>query len=237
MAALLAPSASALAADHPGEHRVTGDAFIYLPVTTANIVLSLSQIAEASGINVGFEALAEETSAQQRNADKRQPSLATWPMRGLLLSEALDMLVSLDDRYGWREIDGVVNFRPTAAFNNPDHFLNTAVGTFELNHAIPIEATFAVHRLFRPECEIHHPMYGTPEQRAEFLAGLPPLEQTPITLTVHDSTVLSILNRVIRAYKSVNWIVTYDEVPATYEHSAFVFSSTLQLGGWSSPCQ
>jgi hypothetical protein len=43
------------------------------------------------------------------------------PLTGLTLRAALDVLIALDSRYGWREIDGVIVIRPHESWGDANH--------------------------------------------------------------------------------------------------------------------
>jgi hypothetical protein len=217
----------------PSKRRIVGQASIYLPMTRFAIAESLKDIAAGSNVLTGFEAAADPAE----DADPPR-HVRAWSVEGLRVSQALDMLTAVDDRYGWREVDGVINVRPKTAFDDANHFLHRRVNKFTLRDALPLEATFAVHRIFRPTCQITHPIYD--EGRDEFVAELPLLEQLLVTFEARNMTVLQILNGFIRAHGALHWNVSYPPYQfayeTTYEHSNFGFTSVPASGGWWRMC-
>jgi hypothetical protein len=49
------------------------------------------------------------------------------PIAGLTMRQVLDLIVGLDPRYTWREVDGVAVVRPSAAWSDPNDALNRHV--------------------------------------------------------------------------------------------------------------
>jgi hypothetical protein len=225
--------AVAFADNRPSNRLIIGQTSIYLPITRYSMAESLKEIAAGSNLLVGFEAVADP-----HETGNPPPHFRAWSITGLLVSQALDMLTAADERYGWREVDGVINVRPKMAFDDPNHFLHHRVKEFKVRDALPIEVTFAVHRLFRSSCEITHPIYG--EDRDTFVSELPLLEQVLVTFEARNTTVLQILNGFIRMHGALHWNVSYPAYQATYEpkyeRSNFGFSSVPVSGGWWRMC-
>ena len=46
------------------------------------------------------------------------------PLAGMTMRQVLELIVGLDPRYTWREVDGVAVVRPSAAWSNQDDALN-----------------------------------------------------------------------------------------------------------------
>jgi len=216
-------------ADSPADRPITVSTYLYLPLTRWNVGDSLKEIAEATNVLFGFEAVADSSDQPQRQVKARRV-----PVRGLQVSEALDLLTRSDPRYAWREVDGVINVRPADAFDDPQHFLQRFVTHFQLRDALPLEATFAVHRIFRPSCEITHPV--TNQARDAFVADQPLLQQRLLNIEIGNTTVLDILNAVIREHGALHWNVSYPTGVGGYENSNFAFTDTPQSGGWWRMC-
>lgn len=218
----------------PQDRLVGADSQVRLPPTTRNIAESLASIARASGVLIGFETVTDVDRGYF-------PSQIGWSPRGLLVSQALDQLTALDPRYDWREVNGVIHFRPRTAFTDPDHFLNRHVPAFELKDALPLHATFEVHRIFRPDCVIRHPIYS--RDRDEYLAEEPPPLRKPLTVSFKGGTVLDLMDAIIKAHGALHWAVHYDIPPdrppdasARYEDAIFGFTAFPQVGGWWRMC-
>ena len=221
--------------DVPPEDRVLGpDAEMRLPTSAEALAQTLRSIAHASGVLIGFETMLapeEGTSGTEFG----------WWLRGKTVREALDSLIALHPGYEWRSVNGVIHVRPESAFTNRDHFLNHAAGPLAMKDALPLQATFAVHRVFVPACVIRHPIYT--DQRDEFLKNEPEAMRTPVTFSFKGGTVLDLLDAVVRAHGSLYWNVTYhvpperlhDAVPR-YEYAIFAFADSPQIGGWWRMC-
>jgi hypothetical protein len=214
--------------DSPGDRYITSQASLYLPNTRWSLGDSLKEISEATNVLFGLEAVADPSEKPSPRSSRRRS------LRGLQVSQALNLLTQLDSRYGWREIDGVINVRPKDAFDDPQHFLHRFVAHFQLQDALPLEATFAVHRIFRPSCEIRHPV--TNRERDEYVADQPLLQQRLLNLQIGNTTVLDILNDVVREHGGLHWNVSYPDGLKGYENSNFAFSNTPQSGGWWRMC-
>jgi len=129
--------------DSPATRDITVATALYLPTTRWNIGESLKEIAEATNVLFGFEAAADATEQPAQRSAKR------LSVRGLQVSQALDLLTRVDARYAWRAVNGVINVRPKHAFDDPQHFLHRFVEHSEIRNALPLEATFGVHPHFQ----------------------------------------------------------------------------------------
>jgi hypothetical protein len=135
----------------------------------------------------------------------------------------------------------VIHVRPQAAFNDPNHFLNEMAAPLELIDALPLHATFEVHRVFIPDCVINHPIYT--DQRDKILERELPAMRQPLTLSFAGGRVIDLLDAIIKAHGSLYWNVTYQVPPerlhdATprYEFAIFAFTAYPQVGGWWRMC-
>jgi hypothetical protein len=81
-----------------------------------------------------------------------------------------------------------------------------------------------------------HPLYGDADERDAFIAQQPLLEQLLVTFEARNTTVLYILNGVIRVHGALHWNVSYPRYQfaydTAYEHSNFGFCSVPQSVGW-----
>jgi hypothetical protein len=219
----------------PPEDRVLGpDAEIRLPSTLMALTESLTSIARASGVLIGFETVLDADDRYTRT------EFGGWA-RGQTVGKALDTLMMLHPDYEWRSVNGVIHVRPKTAFADPNHFLNRRAGPIELKDAVPLHATFEAHRVFIPDCVVRHPIYT--DQRDEFLQNDVRAMRQPITLSFKGGTVLEFLDAVIKAHGSLHWNVTYQVPPerlhdATprYEYALFAFAPNAQVGGWWRMC-
>jgi hypothetical protein len=214
---------------------VGSDTFVRLPSTARDLGSSLASVAKSTGVLIGFETVMDNEQWLV------SPSWVDRPLAGLTVGQALDQIVATDPRYEWREYRGVIHVRPQAAFKDPNHFLNRRVAQFKLEKAIPLHATFEVHRIYRPDCEIRHPIYS--DDRDDFLSKEHPSMRTPVTLTLTNVTVLEIMDAVINTHGQLYWNVTYHVPPdvqkpesAPYEYAVFSFHEMPSVGGWWRMC-
>ena len=205
-----------------------------LPASPDALAETLASIARDSGVLIGFETKLD--AGLRRRGTKFGRTL-----RGKTVGEALDALMAIHPGYEWRSVNGVIHVRPQEAFVNFNHFLNQAIGPLQLTDALPLHATFEVHRVFVPDCVINHPIYT--DQRDAFLETEEPAMRQPLTLSFNGGTVIDLLDAVIKAHRSLYWNVTYqvpperlhDATPA-YEHAVFAFAPSPQIGGWWRMC-
>jgi hypothetical protein len=230
----VAPAAQSARNDRLLNTIVGQDAEVRLPPTAENIGLTLASIAKSTGALIGFETVMDDelwSGSDQFG----------WSPRGITLAQALDQVVAMDARYEWREHEGVIHVRPKTAFADPRHFLNQRVAKFELKDAIPLHATFEVHRVYRKDCEIRHLIYTT--KRDEFLSDGPASLRMPVSVSLTNVTVLGIMDAVIKAHGQLYWNVTYRLPPditkpesAMYEYAVFSFHDRPSVGGWWRMC-
>jgi hypothetical protein len=235
LAALGATTLIAQAPDLAPEYRVlTADAELRLPGNTQALAETLASIAKASGILIGFETMLDHGPASATSQFGRS-------LRGMRVGDALDTLIALHPGYAWRNVNGVIHVRPQAAFNDSNHFLNEMAAPLELIDALPLHATFEVHRVFIPDCVINHPIYT--DQRDKILERELPAMRQPLTLSFGGGRVIDLLDAIIKAHGSLYWNVTYEVPPerlhdATprYEFAIFAFTAYPQVGGWWRMC-
>jgi hypothetical protein len=213
---------------------LSAEAEVRLPASAENISDTLASVAKATHVPIGFETVMDEEPDYRLGSVSRS-------LRGMTLAQALDDIVAMDSRYAWRERRGVIHVRPQGAFDDARHFLNRRVERFELRDAIPLHATFEVHRIYRPDCEIQHPIYTN--ERDAFLADQLPADRKGVTVSLTNVSVLDILDAVIKTHGELHWNVTYrvpPDVPmpksAMYGYAVFSFHGRPSIGGWWRMC-
>jgi hypothetical protein len=217
------------------EDRILGaGAEMRLPANPDALAESLASIARASGVLIGFETVLNVGPRTRGTRFGRS-------LQGKTVGEALDALIAVHRGYAWRSVNGVIHVRPQQAFDDFNHFLNQAVGPVELTDALPLHATFEVHRIFVPDCVVNHPIYT--EEREAFLEKEDPAMRQTVTLSFAGGTVLNLLDAVIKAHGSLYWSVTYDVPPErlrdatpSYEYAVFAFTPYPLVGGWWRMC-
>ncbi len=99
---------------------------------------------------MGFEAAGQQTRFSR-------PVTAT----GRKLSEVLDELIRADDRYEWREDDGVIVVRPSAAWRDPLSVFNTTVGPIRHQEMRASDAAVLIAQLFGVRSDLSSGPYDT----------------------------------------------------------------------------
>jgi hypothetical protein len=213
---------------------ISAEAEMRLPSSPENFRDTLASIAAVTGVPIGFETVMDDEPGSRLGSFNHS-------LRGMTLAQALDLTVAMDTRYAWRERRGVIHVRPKEAFDDARHFLNRRVERFDLRDAIALHATFEVHRIFRPDCEIRHKIYSN--EREAFLADQPPAERRGVTVSLTNVSVLDILDAVIKTHGELHWNLMYRvpaDVPAPesamYAYAVFSFGSRPSTGGWWRMC-
>jgi hypothetical protein len=107
---------------------------------------------------------------------------------GLPLGTVLAAIVAQDPRYAWREMDGVIVFRPKAAWDNADDPLSEGIDAVRLN-SVPIdEAIGVVLRAF-----------ASPAERPDIA------DRRRITVHLPPGTRLELLNAIVKAHGELSW--------------------------------
>jgi hypothetical protein len=192
--AVLAPSlaiprpAADAGSDGPLLDRLVGTGRYGDPIRahTVNGQLAVT-LANAVGVPIGFESL----PATQR---------LSWfsdgiSLSGMTLRQALDVLVALDSRYEWRDMDGVIVLRPVRAWLSSENPLFRLMPAVAL-HEVPASAAIA--------------------QVGSALAGAPEYNDLPDTHTfsvdLPRGSLLDLLNPISRAHGELSWI--WEDIPA-----------------------
>jgi hypothetical protein len=123
------------------------------------------------------------------------------PLLGSDLSsvgDVLDHLLTSDQRYEWRDMDGVIVVRPTNAWRNPDHFLHRPVAAFTVADGHLAGALATISATLQPWA------FGNPD----FLLVATPL-LPPIHTSFRGGTVLDGLNSIVASRNDLGWTVYY----------------------------
>jgi hypothetical protein len=149
----------------------------------------VSQLAEAAGVPMGFETAAPEPGA----VPSSQKMLAT----GRRLRDVLDVLISADPHYEWREDAGVVVVRPVEAWANASGLLDSPVGPITLENATSDDAGFVLGKIFGVDGK------DRPDRHFKrFSLDIP--AETPL---------LQALNAVVRAHGTLCWALERTLLP------------------------
>jgi hypothetical protein len=110
-------------------------------------------------------------------------------LTGMTLKDALTALVTLDPRYEWRDLNGIIVFRPQKSWSDAAHPLARSVPGIALANGTTAEAIGALMlRLNSPE----HAQNLFPDTRR-------------FSLNAPDGTVLDVLNGLARAHGELGW--------------------------------
>jgi hypothetical protein len=90
-----------------------------VPLGDRETMLIARRLVSSAKVPMGFE----QADPLPTSSGPRTPQ----PLVGMTLRQVLDLIVGLDPRYTWREVDGVAVVRPSAAWSNQDDALNHRV--------------------------------------------------------------------------------------------------------------
>jgi hypothetical protein len=164
--------------------RIVGSRPNGLPIVARGVADVLREVAASVHVIVGFEALGV-TEEQVPN----RPGFDGVKLTGMTLQEALTVLVTLDPRYQWYDVDGVIVFRPVTAWLDPASPLVRAVDGIQMEDATMAKVIGeAMLRLGEPD----HRRNTFPDSRT-------------FSLNLPRGSVLEMLNGIVRAHGEVSW--------------------------------
>ena len=108
---------------------------------------------------------------------------------GLILRNALDVMMRLEPGYDWREIDGVIVIRPVASWEDPAHPLRIPAPTLRVP-ALSVEAATTIVAA----------LLGKP-----LIEPIRPGEGRTFNLDVRDGTMFDLMNAIVRAHGELAW--------------------------------
>lgn len=168
------------------------------------------EIGKYAGVPIGLESLPVDPDA----ADTRLLIEQQIVLTGLTVREALDAIVDLDPRYHWVESRGVIVVRPTFAWGDPEHFLNTVVDPLSVQERDFSDVLVALSDLL---------------ETGKFSL---PIVPRPVWLPVTFSTtaptgMMEILNEMART-GSLNWSVRYGMRPDRFGNTVSIGMTALE---------
>jgi len=179
-----------------------------VPLGDRETMMIARSIVRSAKVPLGFE----EDGPLPPSSGPRTPQ----PIAGMTMRQVLDLIVGLDPRYTWREIDGIAVVRPSAAWNDPDDALNRRVQNI---HWAGVNARQTLDRL----------------TGLVFDAPVTPLPGTinPSTFAVDisDGTVIQVLNAAAKAGGLFWW--TQTETRPSGSHVVMVALAGFDDGGGS----
>src|SRR5262249_1848446 len=109
---------------------------------------------------------------------------------GMTTREAFDKLVSIDSRYRWLESEGVVIFRPLAAWTDGNHFLNRSIADFTVTNVGITRALAAVQDALASQIVSDRPDLDLPSNT--------PQGNRHVSLDLGTSSAFEALNAIVR---------------------------------------
>jgi hypothetical protein len=162
---------------------------------------AMGQLAAAAGVPFGFEAA------------PAQPNPRAWAITatGKKLRDVLAALVAIDPRYEWREDNDVIVLRPVSAWSDIGSVLQVKVAALALTDVTATDALNFIANLFGGK---GLPSWG-PGDTKRFSVELPA-----------GSTVLDVLNAIVRAHGTLAWALE----PSRVTSPEFPVNVTLFVG-------
>jgi hypothetical protein len=155
----------------------------------------LSRIARVAGVPFGFEA--DDVDPRPATGAAVEPH----EVRGDTLRAALDAFVTLDPRYEWRDMDGVLVMRTRGAWTSRRDVLNQPVRDVDWPDLDVIAAFNRIARLLYP---------ASPHDAFEGMTGT---HNRPFSVHVREGTLLDVLDAAVRADGELGWAVAYGAAP------------------------
>lgn len=115
------------------------------------------------------------------------------PLTGLRLHDALDVMVGIDPRFEWREIEGVIVFRPVHAWRDSGDVLFAPTPSFRVDDMRTFEVMRAV--VFAAGRRLEDPIGEFPDTRR-------------ISIDLADGTLFDLFNAFVRAHGELVWEFT-----------------------------
>src|SRR5262245_24666554 len=108
---------------------IEGEVYYNQPLGPCEVPAVVMWIARSTQISGGVERLPEDCLPLRRSAASGTFREKVY-LTGKPVGEALSDLTTVDPRYAWHELDGVVVLRPVTAWVNPRHFLHQTIRPF-----------------------------------------------------------------------------------------------------------
>jgi hypothetical protein len=156
-----------------------------VPLGDRETMLIPRTLVRSAKIPMGFE----QADPLPPSSGPRTPQ----PIAGLTMRQVLDLIVGLDPRYAWREVDGVAVVRPSAAWSDPNDALNRHVQNI---HWTSVNARQTLDRL--TSVIFDAPVTVTP--------GF--VTSSSFAVDIADGTVLQVLNAAAKAGDLFWWTQT-----------------------------
>jgi hypothetical protein len=178
------------------------------PLGDRETIMIPRMILKSAKVPVGFE----QAGPLPPSNGLRTPQ----PIAGMTMRQVLDLIIGLDPRYTWREVDGVAVVRPSTAWNDPDDTLNRRVQNI---HWTAVNARQTLDRLTSV-------VFDTPPATVK-----PTATGNPSTFAVDiaDGTVIQVLNAAAKAGGLFWW--TQTEKTPSGSQAVMVSLASFEGGG------
>jgi hypothetical protein len=181
---------------------IASDIPVELPLTVRTLGSAVDRLGWRERIPLGIEDSATPLKGGAENE---------WPrtLTGLTVKDALDGLTRLSSTYEWRQLDTVVVIRPKNEWQNAENVLNRRVGAVEWKNVTFEDALDKTMSL------VARQQYRTPQ---------PAPEDRRFAVTLHDATLLDLLNAIVTQHGELTWHVSY-KVDDPKEHFGIGFKT------------
>jgi len=191
------------------------DLTLFLPLGYNAVRTALHLTAQLGRAPIGFEMLPEPTPSQGVEPD-RPASPRRFSLNGLTVREALDAIVREDQRYEWREANGVLHIAPRRASTNALNVLNRPLPARAFRRVTLAGALDQIHQAIDPNYDpaATITLRTGPESSRESQA-----QQARTFDAVASGTVRDELDTVIHAHRDAYWFVEYTGEIADLQHA------------------
>ena len=199
------------------------------------VMATVNNIGRSADLPVGIEASPEAFEMCPREPSGQFPLRPGPPMTP---RAALDYVVAQAPDYAWREMNGVIVWRPVAAWRDGSHLLQTRVGGFAATDRDMTEALGVISKPLEP--------YEFSARLAQWAMSTNPT-RSGFSLSLPGGTLLDALNAIVGARGDLGWNLTYCDVTAQsktasvnlsianeHKKSVSLFFAETPKGAW--PC-
>ena len=168
----------------------------------------LSRVSKVAGVPFGFESDAAAPRPVVPGTTVEAHLVAARTLR-----QALDAFVAMDPRYRWKDLDGVITVRTTAAWGDSADALNGPADDIHWHDLDPATAIGRFGRLLYPDLP------------RDYFDGVGYSRARLFSVDVAAGTVLDLLNAAVRSDGDLGWWVDYGDGATTK------FELTIGPGG------
>lgn len=179
---------------HPMQDPLKRRVFFYEKVRV-NAHFILRDLATTYKIQIGFEPIPEDFIT-------RSDGIISIKIDEGTISDVLNAVAQSDPRYQWEEVDGVINVFPK---EHRKSLLDTKVSSFYIDHSIKRDVADVIADL--PEVRVALNRMGIDWRNESTLSNESCDQSIGFSLKLHNVTVRTILNEIIKRDKCCYWYV------------------------------